>query len=136
LIYKYRSMRDGTPNNIWTQDGDPRITAFGKFLRKTRIDELPQCFSLLKGDMSLVGPRPEQVNIAKTLCNEIPFYDTRHMIRPGITGWAQLHVYAGTTEETRKKLQYDLYYLKHKSIIFDLEIMIKTIFHILFLEGK
>ncbi len=135
-IYKFRTMKTGTATNTWTSNNDPRITNIGKFLRRTRIDELPQFLNLLKGDMSLVGPRPEQVNIAEALNSEIPFYNSRHMIRPGITGWAQLHGYAGSKDETKTKLQYDLYYLKHKSLIFDLEIIFKTIFHILFMEGK
>lgn len=135
-IYKFRTMKQDTPNNTWTSENDPRITSAGKFLRRTRVDELPQFINLLKGNMSLVGPRPEQAGIAKSLDSEIPFYNTRHMIRPGITGWAQLHGYASSKDETKTKLQYDLYYLKHKSLIFDLEIIFKTIFHILFMEGK
>jgi exopolysaccharide biosynthesis polyprenyl glycosylphosphotransferase len=136
IVYKYRTMKTGTATNTWTKTNDPRITNIGKFLRRTRIDELPQALNLIQGTMSLVGPRPEQVNIAKSLDSEIPFYNSRHMIRPGLTGWAQIHGYAGTTEETKRKLQYDLYYLKHKSLLFDLEIIFKTIFHILFMAGK
>jgi exopolysaccharide biosynthesis polyprenyl glycosylphosphotransferase len=135
-IYKYRTMRADTDSHTWTSDKDPRITLTGQILRKTRIDELPQCLNLIKGDMSLVGPRPEQAHIVKALAEKIPYYTERHRVRPGITGWGQLHVYASSVEETRRKLQYDLYYIKHQSIFFDLEIMIKTLFHILFMEGK
>jgi exopolysaccharide biosynthesis polyprenyl glycosylphosphotransferase len=135
-IYKYRTMRTETASHTWTGEKDPRITIIGRLLRKTRIDELPQCLNLLKGDMSLVGPRPEQVHIVEALSQKIPHYTHRHRVRPGITGWGQLHVYASSVEETRKKLQYDLYYIKHRSVLFDCEIMIKTLFHILFLEGK
>ncbi len=135
VIYKYRTMRSGTATNTWTTSNDPRITPVGNVLRKLRIDELPQCFNLIRGDMSFVGPRPEQEAIAEQLRTEIPFFDSRHTVRPGLTGWAQLHVYAGTTEESKRKLQYDLYYLKHRSFLFDLEIILKTISHIFFLSG-
>ena len=135
-IYKYRTMRMGTSVNTWTTSRDPRITRVGRLLRKTRIDELPQCINILKGDMSFVGPRPEQAGIVNELKEKIPFYNERHVVRPGITGWGQLYIYAGTQEETKRKLQYDLYYLKHRSLLFDLEIIMKTVFHILFLEGR
>ncbi len=134
-IYKLRTMRYGTKNDTWTQEHDERITPFGHVLRKTRIDELPQALNLLKGDMSLVGPRPEQVNITQTLAEQIPFYQARHIIRPGLAGWAQLHVYARTQEDSKKKLQYDLYYLKHRSLLFDLEIMAKTFIHVMRVRG-
>ena len=135
VIYKLRTMKTGTRSDTWTKHNDDRITAFGHFLRKTRIDELPQALNLLKGDMSLVGPRPEQVNISRSLAEEIPFYQARHMVRPGLTGWAQLHVYARTEEDSAKKLQYDLYYLKHRSFLFDLEIMARTCIHVMRIQG-
>jgi exopolysaccharide biosynthesis polyprenyl glycosylphosphotransferase len=135
-IYKYRTMRAGTPNNTWTADHDPRVTAIGRFLRTTRLDELPQWINILRGDMSLIGPRPEQAGIVEKLKEEIPFFESRHAIRPGLIGWAQLHVYAGNAAESKQKLQYDLYYLKHRSFLFDLEILLKTIAHVFFLQGK
>jgi len=135
-IYKYRTMREGTPNNTWTTDHDPRVTPVGRFLRKTRLDELPQWINILRGDMSLIGPRPEQAGIVEQLKNEVPYFESRHAIRPGLIGWAQLHVYAGNTMESKRKLQYDLYYLKNRSFLFDLEILLKTIAHVFFLQGK
>ena len=134
-IYKYRTMKSGTATNTWTEKHDSRITPVGNILRKLRIDELPQWMNLIRGDMSFVGPRPEQEIIVEQLRTEIPFFDSRHTVVPGLTGWAQLHVYAGTTEESKRKLQYDLYYLKHRSFLFDLEIILKTISHIFFLSG-
>lgn len=135
-IIKYRTMRAGTPNNTWTEDHDPRVTAIGRFLRITRLDELPQWINILRGDMSLIGPRPEQAGIVEQLREEIPYFESRHAIRPGLIGWAQLHVYAGTVSESQQKLQYDLYYLKHRSFLFDVEILLKTIAHVFFLQGK
>ena len=135
-IYKYRTMRAGTPNNTWTSDHDPRVTPVGRFLRQTRLDELPQWINILRGDMSLIGPRPEQAGIVEKLREEIPYFESRHAIRPGLIGWAQLHVYAGDIKESKQKLQYDLYYLKHRSFLFDVEILLKTIAHVFFLQGK
>lgn len=135
-IYKYRTMRAGTPNNTWTADHDPRVTAVGRFLRVTRLDELPQWINILRGDMSLIGPRPEQAGIVAQLKEEVPYFESRHAIRPGLIGWAQLHVYAGNATESKRKLQYDLYYLKHRSFLFDIEILLKTIAHVFFLQGK
>jgi len=135
-IYKYRTMHAGTPNNTWTSDHDPRVTVVGRFLRTTRLDELPQWINILRGDMSLIGPRPEQAGIVEQLRDEIPYFESRHAIRPGLIGWAQLHVYAGNATESKRKLQYDLYYLKHRSFLFDMEILLKTIAHVFFLRGK
>jgi lipopolysaccharide/colanic/teichoic acid biosynthesis glycosyltransferase len=135
-IVKYRTMKYGTATNTWTEKGDVRITSIGRWLRKTRLDELPQCLNILRGDMSFVGPRPEQAQIAERLSDLIPFYGRRTQIRPGLVGWAQLYVYASTDEETRKKLQYDLYYLKHRSLMFDLEILLKTVLHLLRFSGR
>jgi lipopolysaccharide/colanic/teichoic acid biosynthesis glycosyltransferase len=123
-------------DTVWTKVNDPRITTVGKILRKTRIDELPQSINLLKGDISLVGPRPEQPNIVEDLKKHIPFYDERHLVKPGITGWAQLNIYAGSLEESKLKLQYDLYYIKHRSFLFDLEIILKTIYYIFTWQGR
>lgn len=134
-VYKYRTMSGGA-TNTWTSVNDPRITRVGKFLRKTRIDEWPQFINLLFGNMSLVGPRPEQPNLVEDLKHQVPFYDERHLVKPGITGWAQLNIYAGSLEETKLKLQYDLYYIKHRSFLFDLEIILKTIYYIFTWQGR
>jgi exopolysaccharide biosynthesis polyprenyl glycosylphosphotransferase len=135
-VYKYRSM-GGPVTNTWTSVNDPRITKVGRFLRKSRIDEWPQFVNLLLGNMSLVGPRPEQPHIVESLRKQIPFYDERHLVKPGITGWAQLNnIYAGSEEETRLKLQYDLYYIKHRSFLFDAEIILKTIYYIFTWQGR
>jgi exopolysaccharide biosynthesis polyprenyl glycosylphosphotransferase len=134
-VYKYRSMNGG-PTNTWTSVNDPRITKVGKFLRKSRIDEWPQFINLLFGNISLVGPRPEQSHIVEDLKRQIPFYDERHLVKPGLTGWAQLNIYAGSLEESKLKLQYDLYYIKHRSFLFDLEIILKTIYYIFTWQGR
>lgn len=134
-IYKYRSMNTATGTS-WTMKDDPRITRVGKFLRKIRLDELPQSINLIKGDLSLVGPRPEQEGIVEKLRQNVPFYDERHLVKPGLTGWAQLNIYAGSLEETKLKLQYDLYYIKHRSFLFDLEIIFKTIYYIFTWQGR
>ncbi len=136
-VYKYRTMTIDNPANTWTSMNDPRITTFGKFLRKSRLDELPQCINVLLGNMSMVGPRPEQPHIVIELQKSIPFYDERHMVKPGITGWAQINdAYAATIDESRVKLQYDLYYIKHRSLLFDLEILLKTIYYVLSWRGR
>jgi lipopolysaccharide/colanic/teichoic acid biosynthesis glycosyltransferase len=136
-VYKYRTMKTDTAANTWTSVNDPRVTFVGKFLRKSRIDEWPQFVNLLIGNMSLVGPRPEQPNIVEDLRKIIPFYDERHLVKPGITGWAQINnIYAGSEEETKLKLQFDLYYVKHKSVFFDLEIILKTIYYIFTWQGR
>lgn len=134
-IYKYRTMSGGR-TDTWTEKNDPRITRLGNLLRKSRMDELPQSINLMRGDLSLVGPRPEQVQIVEKLRNQIPFYDERHLVKPGITGWAQLNIYAASLEETKLKLQYDLYYIKHRSLLFDLEIILKTIYYIFTWQGR
>ena len=135
-VYKYRTMSGG-PTNTWMSMNDPRITSFGKFLRKARIDEWPQFLNLLLGHISLVGPRPEQPHLVEELENQIPFYDERHLVKPGITGWAQINnIYAGSAEESRLKLQYDLYYIKNRSFLFDLEIILKTIYYIFTWQGR
>lgn len=134
-LYKFRSMSGGA-TNTWTEESDVRITTVGKWLRRLRIDELPQFFNILKGDMSLVGPRPEQVHIVDQLKGQIPYYDERHIVKPGLTGWSQLHIYANDLASTKQKLQYDLYYIKHRGVLLDLEIILRTIFHMLSLQGK
>lgn len=130
-VIKFRSMRsdaekDGTPR--WASAGDTRITRVGKFIRKMRIDELPQLFCVLKGDMSLVGPRPERPYFVERLTLEIPYYAVRHSIKPGLTGWAQVRYhYGASVEETGQKLQYDLYYVKNHSWFLDLVILFETV---------
>ena len=107
---------------------DMRVTRIGKFIRKTRIDELPQFFNVLKGNMSLIGPRPEQKVFVDQFEQEIPFYNYRHIVKPGITGWAQVtHGYAGDADETRVKIEHDFYYIKHISFSLDILIVFKTI---------
>ena len=134
-VYKYRTMSGGR-TDTWTEVNDPRVTRIGKFMRKSRLDELPQVINLILGNMSLVGPRPEQVHFVEKLKSEIPFYDERHVVKPGVTGWAQLNIYAGTLEETKVKLEYDLYYVKHRSILLDLEIFLKTIYYVFTWSGR
>lgn len=128
-ILKFRSMRkEPTPGKAsWTSDEDPRITRVGKFIRKFRLDELPQLINVLRGNMSLVGPRPEQPFLAQMLEQELPYYSQRHTMRPGITGWAQVkYGYGATVEETKIKLEHDLFYIKHLSTALDLAIMFET----------
>jgi lipopolysaccharide/colanic/teichoic acid biosynthesis glycosyltransferase len=121
---------------VWATKDDPRITPLGGFMRKTRLDEIPQLWNVLRGDMGFVGPRPERPEFVQWLSNEIPYYDLRHMIRPGITGWAQVRYrYGATLEETKRKLEYDLYYLKHLSIGLDMLIMFETIKTIVLRRG-
>ncbi|QHE85944.1 TIGR03013 family XrtA/PEP-CTERM system glycosyltransferase [Hydrogenophaga sp. BPS33] len=130
-VVKFRSMRtdaekDGVPR--WATAGDSRVTRVGKVIRKLRIDELPQLFSVLNGDMSLVGPRPERAFFVEKLAQEIPFYAVRHSVKPGVTGWAQVRFpYGATVEDTKKKLQFDLYYVKNHSLFLDLVVIFETI---------
>ncbi|MCD6114893.1 exopolysaccharide biosynthesis polyprenyl glycosylphosphotransferase [bacterium] len=135
-IYKFRSMIPDAEKSVvvWAQENDPRITKVGRFLRKTHLDELPQMINILKGDISFVGPRPERPEFVKELEKKIPFYNLRHIIKPGFTGWAQIKFrYARSIEDTFQKLEYDLYYIKNRSLILDLYILIKTI-NLLFRE--
>jgi lipopolysaccharide/colanic/teichoic acid biosynthesis glycosyltransferase len=121
---------------IWAKENDPRITPLGRFLRSSRLDEIPQLWNVLKGDMSFVGPRPERPEFVDWLKREIPFYELRHMIRPGITGWAQVRYHYGASlEESKRKLEYDLYYVKHLSLGLDLLIMFETIKTIMLRRG-
>ncbi len=135
-VYKYRTM-DRSDYKDGTSVQDQRITKVGKFLRKSRIDEWPQFINLILGHISLVGPRPERPHIVEVLQSQIPFYDERHLVKPGITGWGQVNnIYATTTEESRAKLQYDLYYVKHRGFLFDLEIILKTVYYIFTWQGR
>ncbi|TVZ54875.1 exopolysaccharide biosynthesis polyprenyl glycosylphosphotransferase [Lutibacter sp. Hel_I_33_5] len=138
-IYKLRSMVSNAEQNgaVWAVKNDVRITSFGKFLRKTRLDEVPQFINILKGEMSLIGPRPERPEFVDKLKKEIPFYAIRNVIRPGLTGWAQVNYpYANTIEEQEKKLRYDLYYIKERSTFLDFKVLIKTISTILLFKGQ
>lgn len=127
-MYKFRSMRINVQQDTaWSQKGDPRVTRFGKFIRKTSIDELPQLVNILKGDMSLVGPRPEIPHHVAHFKHEIPYYMARHQIRPGLTGWAQINGYRGDTS-IDERIQYDLYYIYNWSFLFDIRIIFKTAF--------
>ena len=134
-LYKYRTMTIDSSSDTWAHSGQT-VTWIGRFLRATRLDELPQTINILKGDMSVVGPRPEQVHIVEQMRQQIPYYDERLIVKPGLSGWAQLHVYASSVEETKRKLQYDLYYIKHRSLLFDAEIILKTVYNIITLSGR
>ena len=138
MIWKFRSMRQDAEKHgpRCAETNDPRISRVGWWLRKTRMDELPQLFNVLKGEMSLVGPRPERPVFVETLRTQIPYYDIRHTVRPGITGWAQVRFrYAASQEDSHMKLQYDLYYIKNFSLLLDLKILIRTIRVIMLGEG-
>lgn len=130
-IVKFRSMVKGAEKNgaVWAKEQDSRITKVGKILRKTSIDELPQLWNVLKGEMSFVGPRPERPEFVETLEKEIPHYAMRHLIKPGLSGWAQIkYPYGASVRDAREKLQFDLYYLKNRSVVLDLAISAKTLF--------
>ncbi len=136
-VLKFRSMiavESAEPS--WTAPNDPRVTRIGAFMRKTRIDELPQLFNVLRGEMSFVGPRPERPVFVEELKDRIPFYDQRHRVKPGITGWAQLcYPYGASVDDAKEKLQYDLYYLKNHSILLDMIILLQTVEVVLVGEG-
>lgn len=129
-IYKFRTMRADAEKHgaAWAKQNDDRITPVGNFLRRTRLDELPQFWNVLKGDMSVVGPRPERPEFTRVLADQIPFYNRRHMVPPGLTGWAQvMFPYGASVEDALEKLQYDLFYIKNRSFYLDLKIMAKTV---------
>ncbi len=129
-IYKFRSMTvDAEKSGVqWAAGNDARVTRVGRFIRKTRIDEIPQTFNILKGEMSFVGPRPERPEFTHMLAAEIPHYNDRHLVKPGLTGWAQIrYPYGASVEDARQKLTYDLYYIKHFSFVLDLFIIIRTV---------
>lgn len=139
LAIKFRSMVVSAETNgpQWASKNDPRVTNFGKFLRKTRLDEIPQLINILKGEMSLVGPRPERPEFVKILEEEIPFYKQRLLVKPGLTGWAQINFpYGSSIEDAMHKLQFDLYYIKHRSLSLDLKIILKTIAIVFGLKGQ
>lgn len=139
LCYKFRTMIDDAEKScgpVWATDSDPRITRMGRILRKTRLDELPQIWNVLKGDMSLVGPRPIRECFAKELEALIPFYRLRFGVKPGLTGWAQVnHDYAGSTEGQLEKFQYELFYIRHMSLFLDIVTMIKTVKTVISRQG-
>lgn len=128
-LFKFRTMRTDAEAQgcVWAADQDPRVTRVGRFLRQSRLDELPQLWNVLRGDMSMVGPRPERPSIVDPLCRLIPFYQERHLVKPGITGWAQIRYrYGASVADARRKLQFDLYYIKHMSVELDLIILLRT----------
>jgi sugar transferase (PEP-CTERM system associated) len=139
MCLKFRSMRmDAERDGVarWAVKDDPRVTRVGTFMRKMRIDELPQLIGVLRGEMSMVGPRPERPSFVEQLTREIPFYGVRHSVKPGVTGWAQVrYTYAASVEDARKKHQLDLYYVKNNSLFLDMLVLIETVSVVLFREG-
>lgn len=138
-VHKFRSMRTDAEKNgaVWASKNDNRVTRVGAFIRKVRIDELPQIFNVLNGTMAFVGPRPERPVFVEKLADTIPFYNERHRVKPGITGWAQLcFAYADNEEDSREKLRYDLYYIKNQSLLLDLLVIIQTVEVVLFKKGS
>jgi len=138
-VHKFRSMRvDAEADGVarWAAKNDSRVTALGSLMRKTRLDELPQIFNVLKGQMSLVGPRPERPEFVQRLAAGIPYYSERHRVKPGVTGWAQLlYSYGSDDEDARRKLEYDLYYVKHAGLMLDLVILLQTVEVVVFGKG-
>jgi lipopolysaccharide/colanic/teichoic acid biosynthesis glycosyltransferase len=139
-VWKFRTMRpdaEAANGPQWANDNDPRVTRVGRFLRRSRLDEIPQLWCVLKGDMAFVGPRPERPEFVKLLSKEIPnIYEVRHVVRPGLTGWAQIkYKYGNSVEHAREKLQYDLFYIKNASIGLDLLIMFQTVKTVLLQRG-
>jgi exopolysaccharide biosynthesis polyprenyl glycosylphosphotransferase len=129
-LYKFRTMRVGAENgkSVWASAGDPRVTRVGRWLRRSRLDELPQLINVLLGQMSLVGPRPERPDVVEVLNDELPYYAERHLVKPGITGWAQISFrYGASIEDAKRKLQFDLYYVKHMSFELDMIILFRTL---------
>jgi len=138
-LLKFRSMRVDAESDgraVWAQENDPRITPFGRFIRRTRIDELPQLWNVLKGEMSFVGPRPERPVFVAALEAQLPYYAARHSVKPGLTGWAQVrYPYGASVEDATRKLQFDLYYVKNHSLFLDLFILFETVRVVIFGEG-
>ncbi|HSW65164.1 MAG TPA: TIGR03013 family XrtA/PEP-CTERM system glycosyltransferase [Dissulfurispiraceae bacterium] len=140
IVLKFRTMRtdaEKLSGAVWAKKDDPRCTRVGRFLRKSRLDELPQLWNVLRGEMSFVGPRPERPEFVNELANAIPYYAKRHTVKPGITGWAQVsYAYGASVEDAYEKLSYDLYYIKHISVLFDMMIVLQTIRVVLFGRGS
>jgi lipopolysaccharide/colanic/teichoic acid biosynthesis glycosyltransferase len=138
-VYKLRSMipdAEAKTGAIFASKDDPRVTRVGRFMRKTRLDEVPQLLNVLRGDMSMIGPRPERPEHVIRLQEKIPFYRTRLIVRPGLTGWAQVRYdYGLTDEDALVKLQYDLYYIRHQSLMLDLNIMLRTVGKVVSMSG-
>jgi len=138
-VFKFRTMRsdaEATTGPTWADETDPRITRVGRWLRRTRVDEIPQLWNVFRGEMGFVGPRPERPEFVEWLIREIPYFNFRHMIRPGITGWAQVcYQYGASLEEAKEKLKYDLYYTKNMSLGLDLVIILRSIKIVLFGYG-
>jgi exopolysaccharide biosynthesis polyprenyl glycosylphosphotransferase len=140
-VFKFRSMRvdaEARTGAVWAMKDDPRVTPVGRIIRKIRFDELPQIFNVLRGEMAIVGPRPERPEFVKTLSEQIRYYRQRHCVRPGITGWAQINYNYGDdhVEDTKTKLEYDLYYIKHMSFSLDAYIIFHTIKTMLLSRGS
>jgi lipopolysaccharide/colanic/teichoic acid biosynthesis glycosyltransferase len=138
-ILKFRTMRPAQPGDstAWTAEDDPRITRFGAWLRKSHLDELPQVVNILRGDLSVVGPRPEQPQYVRELEAKIPFYGLRHLVRPGLTGWAQVKYPYGASEgDALEKLQYEFFYLRHQGLVLDLRITGRTLRSVLGRGGR
>ena len=138
-LYKFRSMVVNAENSgaQFAQVKDNRVTSFGRFLRRSRLDEIPQFINVLKGEMAVIGPRPERPVFVEELKNKIPFYEIRHIVKPGITGWAQVNARYGSSEtDSLEKLQYDLYYIKHRGLFLDITIIVKTLSTVIFFRGQ
>ena len=138
-IIKFRTMVKNAESNgaQWAEKNDARVTPFGRVLRNSRIDEIPQFYNILKGEMSVIGPRPERPYFVKELSQIIPFYETRHSIKPGLSGWAQVNSrYGSSVDDSLEKLQYDLYYIKHRSFFLDINILVKTFGTVLYYRGQ
>ncbi len=139
MLWKFRSMRTDAEKHgaVWARDNDDRVTRVGRFIRKTRLDELPQLFNVLAGEMSLVGPRPERPVFVEDLKRQIPFYGLRDALKPGLTGWAQIrYPYGASVEDARNKLEFDLYYIKNGSLFLDLACLFHTVRHVLMRKGS
>jgi len=137
-LMKFRSMRVDAEKNgpVWASEGDDRMTRVGRIIRKIRVDEIPQFWNILRGDMNFVGPRPERPHFVAQLAEEINYYEQRHLIAPGLTGWAQIkYAYGASIEDAKNKLEYDLYYIKNQSLMLDATIMFETFKTILFGKG-
>jgi exopolysaccharide biosynthesis polyprenyl glycosylphosphotransferase len=140
MVHKFRSMRqdaEAKTGPVWaSKKGDPRVTPIGRVLRRSRLDELPQLWNVLKGQMSFVGPRPERPEFVNGLIKDIPYYGQRHVVRPGLTGWAQVrYTYGASKEDALEKLQYDLFYIKNLSIALDLYIIFETVKTVILRRG-
>ncbi|NNE74496.1 MAG: hypothetical protein HKN26_12590 [Acidimicrobiales bacterium] len=137
-IYKFRTMTDaGGDTTSWTTENDPRITKFGGFLRLSHLDELPQMLNIVRGDLAFVGPRPEQAHYVEELTEKLPFYRVRHLVKPGLTGWAQVkYGYASDDRDALEKLQYEFYYLRHQGLMFDMRIVVRTLRSVLGRRGR